>query len=385
MLNRSLPHLILVLIVGLFLWAPGAAQPASAQPELVCTSLSSGNWNQVARWSCGRVPTSVDDVIISAGHAVTLNSSTAISSLTVNGTLVFGNNNTARTATVSGAVAINAGGTLQVGTGGSGSDATHTLNIAGNFSNDGAFNAGPTFNNRKISTVFNGTTPQTISGNAVANFYSITINSGATVIMPNTNIPNVAAVGFVINNGVLQQTRTVNNANVSFLTLGTDRYRGVDIDTSTSGVNLGDVTVKIFGNSGPICTTSGGSSPAYVHRCFAITPTNSGSARVTLWATTGEQNGIATADLIGYRFVAGSWQALTKNSNGTASNNYIFAVGDTPGFSSFLLGDVNNAPTAVTLQQLGVTQSVGWAWGAVVVVALLLLSVLSWHKRRQHR
>lgn len=383
MLHRYFIYLALSLTAALSLFS--AARSAVAQPELTCTSQSSGDWSRQIRWSCGRVPTSADDVVIATGHVVSLNTSSVISSLTVDGTLVFGNNNTARTMSVSGAVTINADGTLRVGTGGgAGLNATHTLNIAGNFSNNGTFNAGPTFNNRKINTVFNGTAPQTISGNAVANFFSIVINSGATVIVPNTNIPNVAAAGFVTNNGVLQQTRAVNNANVPFLTLGTDRYRGVDVDTSGSGANLGDVAVTIVGNSGPTCTTSGGSSPAYAYRCFAITPTNPGSARITLWATTGEQNSIATPDLIGYRFAAGSWQALTNNSSGTASNNYIFAAGDTPGFSSFLLGDVNSAPTAVTLQQLGVAQSVSWAWG-VVVMALLLLSGIAWQKRRQHR
>ncbi|HWH36925.1 MAG TPA: cadherin-like domain-containing protein, partial [Candidatus Limnocylindrales bacterium] len=37
-----------------------------------CTSLSSGAWDVAARWNCGRVPKTTDDVTIAAGHAVTI-------------------------------------------------------------------------------------------------------------------------------------------------------------------------------------------------------------------------------------------------------------------------------------------------------------------------
>ena len=37
-----------------------------------CRSLSSGSWHEASRWSCGRVPTSCDAVIISAGQTVSL-------------------------------------------------------------------------------------------------------------------------------------------------------------------------------------------------------------------------------------------------------------------------------------------------------------------------
>jgi hypothetical protein len=41
-------------------------------PAVICQSLSSGDWHQVARWSCGRVPLVTDRVQINAGHIVTI-------------------------------------------------------------------------------------------------------------------------------------------------------------------------------------------------------------------------------------------------------------------------------------------------------------------------
>lgn len=57
-----------------------AITPAYA---LVCTSLSSGNWNSSSSWSCGHVPANDDSVVVA--HDVTLNTDTAkLSGLTIN-------------------------------------------------------------------------------------------------------------------------------------------------------------------------------------------------------------------------------------------------------------------------------------------------------------
>lgn len=245
------------------------------------------------------------------------------------------------------------------------------ISVRGNWTNNG----GTIVPGAGIVT-FNGTTTQTISGN-VTPFNNLTINANAIVVIPATNIPTVA--GTMTNNGTLQQTLNVDNtAPVSFLTISTDKYRGVDIDTTGTGANLGAVTVSIRGNSGLTCPNAGGVSPVYVLRCFDITVTNQGAAAVTLWATTGEQNGILTDDLTPYRF-SGSWSTLTGVTNGTGSNNYIFAEGDTPGFSTFLLGDAGFSPTAITLSQVGVVSGMGGLW--VVLAGLLLVVSAGWWVR----
>ncbi len=268
-----------------------------------------------------------------------------------------------RPANIIGSLTINSGTTF-VANG-------QALNISGNWTNNGTFTSGTQ------TTTFNGTAPQTISGSSVTGFSTWVVNSGATVVVPDTNIPTAAVA--VTNNGTLQQTRTVNNANVQFLTISTDRYRGVDINTTGTAANLGAVTVSVRGNSGLTCPNAGGASPVYALRCFDITPTTQGAAAVTLWATTAEQNGILTSNLTAFRF-SSSWEQLTNVTNGTGSNNYVFATGDTPGFSSFLLGDSGFSPTAITLEQVGVVQGMSWLW--VVLTGLLLLVSAAWWVKR---
>lgn len=677
MSHKQWSRIGLSLIVTLFLWMVSGVRPAAAQAELTCISQSSGNWNVVARWSCGRVPTTADTVTVDAGDTVTIDVNTAnIISLTVDGTLNVGNNNTARTVSVAGDITINSGGALQVPTT---SNTTHTLNAGGNLANNGVFNArsdfnslmNVTFNNNADQTVsgtgatnnfnlitvnnsgasgnntveiistnfapangfltltdgilklsgsytlsnnifvaagytipaaaglwlnnpnltvtaqgseidligslqitagtynigtgtndhlrydngsrftmeggtlnitgffradstgdtitfnmsngtittsnhtfdsdsntsgnfdiiaagssftmsggtiiirrentgtapdyrnvagtvnitggtiqfgnnsspagetysvgvtsgtnalpnvilnqtnpptvtlgrpanifgsltinsgatlnansqalaitgnwtnngtftsgtqtttFSGTSAQTISGSSVTGFSTWMVNNGATVIVPVTNTPTAAVA--VANNGTLQQTRTVNNANVQFLTISTDRYRGVDIDATGTGANLGDVTVTVRGNSGLTCPNAGGVAPVYAFRCFDITPTNQGAAAVTLWVLSTEQNGILTSNLTPFRY-SGAWSALSNVSNGTASNGYAFASGDTPGFSTFLVGDANFSPTAITLHQVRIASGTGLIW--VILAGLLLLATVGWWAKR---
>ncbi|MBK9054939.1 MAG: hypothetical protein IPL78_29775 [Chloroflexi bacterium] len=159
------------------------------------------------------------------------------------------------------------------------------ISVRGNWTNNG----GTIVPGAGIVT-FNGTTTQTISGN-VTPFNNLTINTNAIVVIPATNIPTVA--GTMTNNGTLQQTLNVDNsAPVSFLTISTDKYRGVDIDTTGTGANLGAVTVTVRSTAVFDCPNAGGVTPIYARRCFDITPTNQGAAAVTLWVLNSELGAI---------------------------------------------------------------------------------------------
>lgn len=61
----------------------------------LCESTGSGNWSNSALWTCGRVPLACDQVVIDAGHTVTLAESVQISGLEVrqNGTLSLAGGN----------------------------------------------------------------------------------------------------------------------------------------------------------------------------------------------------------------------------------------------------------------------------------------------------
>lgn len=73
-------------------WA-GLMLSAGAQAA-VCTSLSAGDWNVVARWNCGHIPVSTDTVII-AHNAIRMRGNYTVAGLTVNAGAVLnddGNN-----------------------------------------------------------------------------------------------------------------------------------------------------------------------------------------------------------------------------------------------------------------------------------------------------
>lgn len=183
MLRKKIFHLFIGLMAALFLAAASGAHPAAAEPDLICTSLSSGTWNTTGRWSCGRVPTTADDVIIAAAHNVTVNVNTAnIISLTVNGTLTIGNNTTARTVNVAGDMSIATGASVVA------TNATHILNVGGNLTNSGTWTVGSAVNltgnlvNNGTINVGNSGTARTFTVNG-----SVTNNSGATLQVPTTS------------------------------------------------------------------------------------------------------------------------------------------------------------------------------------------------------
>jgi PKD repeat protein len=187
-----------------------------------------------------------------------------------------------------------------------------------------------------------------ITVDADATCYNLSVQPGATLIIP-AGVTLTVEAGLV-NNGTLSQTLDVGAGSPTrFLHItnsaGTvTEYNGVDI---TSTLGLGATSVSVQGNAS-VCTSDVG-SPLYVKRCFKITPASNNTATLTLWALTSEQNGIATDNLVIYRFVAGTWLTLTGTS-GADGGDYVFVQADTLGFSDFLLGDTADGPTAVTLQ-----------------------------------
>jgi hypothetical protein len=75
----------LLLTILLFCLAPLGAQ---AQITAV-TSLHSGNWDDTTVWDSGHVPTSSENIFISAGHVVTVNVNSTVSGVGIDGELRF--------------------------------------------------------------------------------------------------------------------------------------------------------------------------------------------------------------------------------------------------------------------------------------------------------
>ncbi|MCA9968905.1 MAG: hypothetical protein KC425_01755, partial [Anaerolineales bacterium] len=119
-----------------------------------------------------------------------------------------------------------------------------TVVFDGTSSKDAAIDAAFTVDNLYVAAGYTGTINQT-SPLVIADLYNH--DSGTMIVSDGSPL----TVGTTLNHtgGTLQQTRTVANASVAFLEI-TDgganvHYRGVDVDTSSSGSDLGAVTVRV--------------------------------------------------------------------------------------------------------------------------------------------
>jgi len=366
-------------------------RPITSHAQVTCISQAAPiSWDDPNGWSCNAVPTMNDTVIIESGHFKFVNlGDAAAATLIISGTLEMGNNSVMRSLTVGGDVTINSGGifrssTMAVAT------ATHSVNIGGNITNDGTFDARTTADGTDFDVFLDGTGLQTIGGSNPILFNSLTISDTATVGIP-AGATQPTVEGTLTNNGTLSQTQSVNNANVVFLEITdnagvTNKYRGVEVNASGSGDNLGNVTaiVEVVDFSGgEFCTTTGMASPIYADRCYNISAANTGTAVIRLWALNSELNGIAEGDLAVYHNTGGTtWVELTTNqANGNDGGSYSFGEGETTGFSPFLLAS-NAAPTAVIIQDFDATNNSQPIVGVGAFTLLVLVTAGFWMLRR---
>lgn len=145
------------------------------------SNVVNGNWNNAATWLPPGMPTAADNVTILNGHTVTINANAVCNNLTVgggtSGTLLVGNNNTARTVQVNNITTVNTGATFNVNPA---SNATHSFTTPGNITNNGTLNFAVDGNSLCNST-FNKNGNQKISGaGATTNFNSVTVNLGTS-------------------------------------------------------------------------------------------------------------------------------------------------------------------------------------------------------------
>ncbi len=181
------------------------------------TSSASGSWNVGATWVGGVVPGASDNVVIAAGHVVTLDIASAqCNNITVSGsnaTLRFAIDGTVSGLTVNGNVMINSGGRMRVESrnpvGAANSFVEHTLTLYGDLTNSGIVDlrggsaSGGSANG--VLTIFAGSANSTVSLTSTAylasteEFHGVTINKtgGAKVVLASGNlfITNNSTVG----------------------------------------------------------------------------------------------------------------------------------------------------------------------------------------------
>jgi hypothetical protein len=153
-------------------------------PGTTYITVQSGNWATASTWNTGTVPGPNDNVVINNGHTITINQNASCHNLTVgqgtSGILRIGNNNTARTVSVSGNVNVFPGAQFIVNTL---SNATHNFLCTGNLSNGGTLDFMSDANSLCNATFNHGYANQAISGAGVlTRFNQITVDKGSSLV-----------------------------------------------------------------------------------------------------------------------------------------------------------------------------------------------------------
>lgn len=220
-------------------------------------SNTSGNWNTAAIWTPAGVPTSGDNVTISNGHVVNINTNAVCNSLTVGtglaATLQF-TTGVARTFSVNTDLTVSSGASFITNPS---STSTHSLFIKGDILNNGVINLSNGGNSRCNAFFFNNGN-QTISG------------SGATT---NFNLMNVS-LGNTASN-ILELNSTNFSALNNFLTLVNGTFK----ISTTNAVNLVPFTAS---------TTIGQTMGLWLNSASAVVTT---SASIGLVGSINLQNG----------------------------------------------------------------------------------------------
>ncbi|MCL4264016.1 MAG: hypothetical protein KJ069_12405 [Anaerolineae bacterium] len=190
--------------------------------------------------------------------------------------------------------------------------------------------------------------------------------------------------------GILRQTQTVSGTAVPFLHIEDGatviKYRGATLDATPYSSNLGAVTVNIraVDRVTQFCTNTGAMSGPYAGRCFDVTPTIPGTAMLRLYALTSELPG-GTFNPAVYHDTTGmgNWVRLTTNAATGTAGVYTYAEAEAAGFSPFLIGDVVESPTAVTLTNLSTANNNTVLLTAVFMLVLLMLTgIFIWAQRQ---
>ena len=250
---------------GLDLLLGRRAGSGSSIPRASISCLAPGGpWSATGTWSGGVVPTSADDVTITSGCAVTIDTAAAALDLTVvnGGTLLY-EDTTARTLTVGANVTVNAGGTLQ--TASAGAQTGHVLSIGGNLVNDGAIDLSTNSDTAGAGITFTGAAEAALMNTGTLDLRStggITENKGTS-----------AASTLDLQPGGTITVQGSNTAGFLTITNGTFKISGSSAFASpvftlpaytipaTGGLWLNDANATVVGQNG--------------------SPTNNGSLRVS--------------------------------------------------------------------------------------------------------
>ena len=261
------------------------------------TSAATGNWSSTATWVGGVVPTADNNVVIAAGHTVSVDVNIArCQNVSVDGTLQYAGTSTTSLMDILGDLTVNATGLFFSGSGTTGK----RTYLGGNFVNNGSANFAPGSSTAGLLAWVGGA-PVSYSGTGTlvnsripqvwhANSGGVTYNS-PVIISSNFSL----YIGLVNPNGNL----TVGNASLA----GTQTIdRAFGSFTVAPTFNNTNITSRSVTYSTPFTTTG---------MCLGLPPQN---------ITTGEEIEILT----GVRTISGT---LTMNTHNNLTLSYPLTVG----------------------------------------------------------
>lgn len=316
-------NVIRLLVCATALAASGVAS------ALTCQSDDDGSWNDSGIWSCNRVPTSSDTVVIRNGHTVSLNVNTAaIQSLTINSGGVLQNTGT-RTLNLAGNLTVTGTGlinlpnstlTLAANSQWSGtatgtaislaainmggrdltfsSTASYTISLSGAtpLSNHGSFNdnganklvtiqmsganqAWEVYNTIYPQLQISGSGTKTYNASSIVILGNLTIDAGTTFNVTAATSSSNAVGGNLVRNGTFTTatgsgTWTFNGTSPQTIAGGVSFYRMV-VNNGGSGVYLSNGNLAIgSGSSGSLQLTGGNVITGSGNKVTVSTPCN---------------------------------------------------------------------------------------------------------------
>jgi len=341
-------------------------------------TVASGSWKNPLIWSTGTVPGISDNATIADGHTVYIDTTVTVNSLTVgqgtSGTLLIGDDNTARSITVIGNVDVKAGAIFRVN--GASNTSGHTLTTSGNILNAGKFVMAPDADSR-CAVTFNKNGTQTISGSGDStHFYTITLNMGTS----RTNVLDVFATNFTVSgsnfltiiNGTFNlatgATITPFTTSVTIPSSGGIRVNHASAVLNTSGgsvtvqgelkvqngtVNIGNNQDENLVSRGGVFEFSGGTTKVRgrfePYSSFDITDftMSGGTLIVADSGSTSTANAPFTMNVAGSRFIMSGGTIVVKKEGGTGTDDLGFV---NTGYSNYTVtgGTVQIGYTGLT-------------------------------------
>ena len=232
---------------------------ANASAATITSTRTGGNWNDPATWVGGTVPSTGDDVTITSGARVVIDSDAVVGTLTVSGILQY-DSSAAYTLTATEFITVNAEGVFRSAQ--SGAITNHRLIAHGSIINNGTIDFSSNANETGVELVFTG------PGNAIFNCSDavltnlrqengITLNKGKSAASVLSFIPGRAFQ--VLSDGSSNAKGFLTIENGTFNVIGSKDFRnpvfgadGTFIIPATGGFWLGNQNAEITGQNGDI-------------------------------------------------------------------------------------------------------------------------------------